>query len=239
MAGKTPNLWHSKLVQHCQNAEGPIALTIKTEPTKSKFRGNPMFVIMTIEGVDHAYSCENTRIERDLGGYRGQEVLLEAGGREDDAWIEITDPATGKKITGPPETASAKPERPQQAPEEDRPTPSVPPEYEEEAPAPRGRAAAAPQAQPARTLPKPAPEPSQKPGPLKVAGDRTAQNANGARICMRAVDAIVEARASAGMVCTVDQQQGLVAMLFIEGCKDGLWRSLPVEPIDAVSPRKK
>jgi hypothetical protein len=51
---------------------------------------------------------------------------------------------------------------------------------------------------------------------------------------MRAIDMLVEERAAGKKPITVDQQQGLIAMLFIEGCKCGLWRDLPETPLDAV-----
>jgi len=235
---KTPNLWHSKLVKFCTDADGPIDVVIKSEPMPSKFKGNPPFIVIEVAEQEYLYSCENDAIVETLRGHRNERVMLHAGGREEAAFISIAKPGAAPSRTPAPELPPM-PRRDSGHEDED-------PSWEESVttslpkgdPAkPAGKSVVPVGAQPARHS-KGTPDPSVN-DEVVTALHRTAQNANGARICLRAADRIKVQRMADKELMTAEQHQGIVAMLFIEGCKDGLWRSLPTSELPATIPTKK
>jgi hypothetical protein len=77
--------YHSELVKN-----SPIEAVITCDkPQTSKFKGQPDYISMKIDGEERYYPCENAECEETLSGWKGQTVEIEATGRGDDASISV------------------------------------------------------------------------------------------------------------------------------------------------------
>ncbi len=78
------SLWHSELTKL-----GQIEVRIKSDVTKSQYKGKPPYVILEIDGTERLYTVENRDCERSLQGLKGRAVMLEASGSREEAEIRI------------------------------------------------------------------------------------------------------------------------------------------------------
>lgn len=83
-------LYHSELVQL-----GPVEVEIKSDVMQSQYRGHNDYVIMSLDGYDRNYECENDLCVKALDRLKGQVVIIEATGSRDDAEIIVSEPTGG------------------------------------------------------------------------------------------------------------------------------------------------
>lgn len=155
--GKT--MYHSEL-----KAMGPVTVTIKKDPQKSKFAGKPDFVVLEIAGEERLYNAENVDCAEFFRGNAGRTFAILAEGTKDDATIgyvgeAATEPEPEEQ---PPARSTAKaPARPPVRGKGPPPSAAGPPARQNApAQAPARPAAAAPQqaAKPAQGAPQETPE---------------------------------------------------------------------------------
>lgn len=111
------NLYHSALVKM-----KAVKVTVKSDVLKSKFKGKPPYVILSIDGEDYSYNTENDECAEFFEGQKGRTFTIIAEGRDTDAVITYVGesapdpdsqsdaPEEGNRRAGnrPPRNASAR-----------------------------------------------------------------------------------------------------------------------------------
>ena len=115
---KAKNLFHSGLVKM-----GPVMVTVKTEPTASKFPGKPAYCYLQINGEEFGYSFDSPACEQFFTGQKGRSFMIEASGRDADAKIVYLGEPGSQKLAAPVTPPPAVPPPAQNAP----PPPAAPP----------------------------------------------------------------------------------------------------------------
>ena len=82
---KAKNLFHSGLAKM-----GPVMVTVKTEPTASKFPGKPAYCYLQINGEEFGYSFDSAACEQFFTGQKGRSFMIQAEGRDADAKIVLS-----------------------------------------------------------------------------------------------------------------------------------------------------
>ena len=125
---KAKNLFHSGLAKM-----GPVMVTVKTEPTPSKFPGKPAYCYLQINGEEFGYSFDSPACQQFFTGQKGRSFMIQAEGRDADAKIiYLGEPGSQKlaaPVTPPP---AAQPPPVNQPPAQHAPPP--PPQQRQAAP---------------------------------------------------------------------------------------------------------
>lgn len=90
MADSKKNLYHSQAA-----AMGPLKVTVKTAPQKSKYAGKPDWCPLVVNGEDKNYTVENAVVAIVLNSLVGKTATLVFVGSRDTANIEVHGEATG------------------------------------------------------------------------------------------------------------------------------------------------
>lgn len=223
-------LYHSEL---CRLTDiGPTVMTIRTEPRDSKYQGKPPYVEVLLNGHVRNYNIENMDIEAALRDYTGQTVEFEAGGRDQEAYLNIVaavTPSDEESGEYPDEEAEAEaglaPQR--------RPEPSRAPR---QAPA---RKAAPAQPQPRQPAPQRAVTPVSQDLESKYTQHVTdvkkflGKRRNGMILCIRAARSIqAELIAKEDAPLTTEQVQAVASSLFISGDRERKWDDMPYKSVE-------
>ena len=112
---------------------GPVMVTVKTEPTPSKFPGKPAYCYLQINGEEFGYSFDSPACQQFFTGQKGRSFMIQAEGRDADAKIiYLGEPGSQKlaaPVTPPP---AAQPPPVNQPPAQHAPPP--PPQQRQAAP---------------------------------------------------------------------------------------------------------
>ena len=90
----------SKTLYHSQLRDmGPVTVTVKTGPTKSKFdkpsAPKPMYCTLTINGEDFYYTLDSEQVTQFVTQHKGQTLAVVAeGGKEDSVLTAVGAPAS-------------------------------------------------------------------------------------------------------------------------------------------------
>ena len=73
-------LFHSEL-----KGMGPVRVTVKRNPQRSKYAGKPDYVVLEIDGQERHYNCENANCAKFFEGMAGRTftIIAEGGGKDD------------------------------------------------------------------------------------------------------------------------------------------------------------
>lgn len=116
MATDKKTLFHSELKKL-----GPVRVLVKSEPTKSKYKGRPDYVVLEIDGAERYYNAENQGCSDFFRGQNGRvmTILAEGGGKGEEAsatisWMGDAVETNGQPSNQPPNNppATSKPPPP-------------------------------------------------------------------------------------------------------------------------------
>lgn len=222
---KSVTLYHSKLVE--MTSAGAILVRIKSEPKPSKFKGKMPYCYLLIDGQEYAYNVENGEIGMILEQYVGQDVAMQAGGRDASAYIEIfaaeeagQPPQDGHQFPAESPDDGLGPEPPPPPPRRQpaRPTQSAPPRRQ-----PAQRADEPPQQETAAPSPKyvnPSHAAVYEEGVEKVK-KQIGRRRNLMKLCVRAARSINEDFAKMDLPgLTTEQVHGIASSIYIDMVKD-------------------
>jgi hypothetical protein len=128
---KAKNLFHSGLAKM-----GPVMVTVKTEPTPSKFPGKPAYCYLQINGEEFGYSFDSPACQQFFTGQKGRSFMIQAEGRDADAKIvylgepgsqKLAAPVTPPPAAQPPPVNQPPAQQRQAAPPATTPPPGCPP----------------------------------------------------------------------------------------------------------------
>lgn len=219
MAETKKTLWHSELKDM-----GPVMVTVKTEPQKSKFKDKPDYVILEIDGAERTYSCENPSCAEFFRGQKGNRFALVAEGGREDAKLTYVGETLQADDPGEAEYAPVPPKQPKAAPPATPPAGRPPPRGNE----PPAQASAPPTRPPAGKAAAETPDEAVK--RVRKCANKIANTWLVAQRAARFVELQLHSQFQEEL--TPDQFQGLVGTLAVQMFRDGLHHQMPLGVID-------
>jgi len=123
-------------------------VTVKTEPTPSKFPGKPAYCYLQINGEEFGYSFDSPACQQFFTGQKGRSFMIQAEGRDADAKIVYLGEPGSQKLAAPATPPPAAQPPPQNVP----PPVNQPPPRQAAPPATPPPAAGSPPPPPGATM---------------------------------------------------------------------------------------
>jgi len=222
MSENKKGMYHSELVRM-----GPVAVTVKSDVLRSKFKDKPDYVILEIDGAERIYNTENDECADFFRDQKGRTFTLVAEGREADAILTYVGEGVAEEAEPrkPAKSAATKPPPKSNRPPREAPRGAQRPQERSEAPE-QGKSTPPAANRQEQRPPAPSPEtPEQKLAKAKAHANRVA---NCYLIAFTAADyARTQVKEQLHQDLTAEQFQGCIAMIAIQLSKDGFQHAVP------------